>query len=358
VAAACTLLLSLAPATVQAIIGGEPAARGRWPWMVAVLRGPARSAAKSFWCGATVIAPRRVLTAGHCVKRVPTSALHVLVGRTRLTTHAGRRIRVTGVAVLPGFVSHRHKGLDAAVLTLARAVRVPPVRLARHGDRAAWRAGTSAWTMGWGQLNARLTRGREFYYADRLREVAVPIVGDDACERVYGLGAPGVIYRRSSIVCAGFPRGGAGTCFGDSGGPLVVPDGPGWLEVGIVQSGDACGERRYFDTYTRVDALRGFPLRRHLVLQPDPAVPPRIHGRLVAGHLLRCTRGRWRGSPARYAFRWARVAHRRIRRFGRPGRVHRVSAIDAHRGIACLVTARNAGGVNRALSRPLLPHKA
>src|SRR3954453_12981209 len=113
--------------------------------------------------------------------------------------------------------------------------------------------------MGWGQLNARLTQGREFYYADRLREVAVPIVGDDACERVYGLGAPGVIYRRSSIRCAGFPRGGCGPCFGASGGPLVVLDGPGSLEVGIVQSVDACGERRYFDPYPRVVALRGFP---------------------------------------------------------------------------------------------------
>ena len=45
------------PRARAAVVGGEPAPPGAYPYIVALSRG----------CGGTLIAPDRVLTAGHCV---------------------------------------------------------------------------------------------------------------------------------------------------------------------------------------------------------------------------------------------------------------------------------------------------
>ena len=42
---------------IREVVGGKPAPAGRFPWMVRLSMG----------CGGALIAPRVVLTAGHCV---------------------------------------------------------------------------------------------------------------------------------------------------------------------------------------------------------------------------------------------------------------------------------------------------
>ena len=201
--AGLAVLVSAAPS--GAVVGGSPAPPGRWPWMAAVLE---RDEAKSAWaqyCGGVVIAPRRVLTAAHCAIGERTPRIDVLVGRTRLTVAGGRRVHVAAISVYPGYVTRREPGLDAAVLTLASDAGVPAVALARPGDDAAWSAGTQAWAMGWGRLNRRRSEGGHEYFADRLRELSVPIQGDDACERAFGIGFATSRTDRSGS-CAPAPR--------------------------------------------------------------------------------------------------------------------------------------------------------
>ena len=345
-------LIAAVPA--GAIVGGAPAPAGRWPWMVAILDGSRRDAGLAQFCGGVVIAPRRVLTAGHCVLGSRTGDLDVLVRRTRLRTNEGRRLPVTAISIFPAFVSGRSPGLDAAVLTLGADAGVAPLQLARPGQEAAWAPGTPAWTMGWGELNARPSPGGNRYFADRLRELQQPLQGDDACEGVYGLGLTEAPYRPAWLLCAGTAAGDTGTCFGDSGGPLVVDAGGAWLDVGIVNGGDACASRGYFDLYTRVDRISSFTRRRAPTAQPDPIAPPRVSGRLVAGGRVRCSRGRWRGSPARFSVRWRRLGGGSHRIRG-TRTAHRLTAGDARRGVTCSITAANRGGRVTVAAEPLRP---
>ena len=329
-------------ASSRAVVGGSPAPPGRWPWMAAVLERDEADPAWGQYCGGVVIAPRRVLTAAHCAIGEPSSAIDVLVGRTRLTVLGGRRVHVAAISVYPGYVSRRQLGLDAAVLKLARDAGVPAVELARPGDDAAWSAGTQAWAMGWGRLNRRRSEGGNEYYADRLRELAVPIQGDDACERAFGIGFANLPYRPEWLLCAGTAAGTAGVCFGDSGGPLVVRGPAGWLDVGVVAATDSCAARGYFQLYTRVDRISGFALAG-LTGQPDPIRRPTITGRLAARRVVRCTRGGWRGDPARFSFRWRRLGDPRATVRGRRPR-YRLTRRDARRGVSCAVTGANRGG--------------
>jgi secreted trypsin-like serine protease len=318
--------------------------------MVGLLDASEPDAGLALVCGGVVIAPRRVLTAGHCVLGASPSEVEVLVGRTRLSRSDGRRVPVQAISVYPGAVSGRTPSLDAAVLTLRADAGVPPLALARPGQDAAWAPGTSAWTLGWGRLNARDSPGGYRYYADRLRELELPLQSDDACENVYGTGWVDFPYRPAWLVCAGSGAGVNGTCSGDSGGPLVVAGPGGWLDVGIDEAGDACAARGYFDLFARVDRVSAFALAPNPTAQPDAVTRPRVAGRLVVARRVRCLHGRWRGRGVRYAVRWQRLGSGRV--VGR-GELHRVTARDAARGLRCTVTGSNRGGRRTVAARPL-----
>jgi hypothetical protein len=340
VVGACALALLLA-APAHAIVGGAAAPEGRWPWMAALLDSGESDAGWAQFCGGAVIAPRRVLTAAHCVIDQDRDDVDVLVGRTRLSTHAGRRIAVKAISVFPGYADDDTPSLDAAVLELREDARVPPLALARPGQEAAWAAGTMAWTLGWGQINAGRSPAGFRYYADRLRELQEPLQGDDACEGVFGLGFPRLPYRPEWLLCAGAAGDHAGSCYGDSGGPLVVGRPEGWLDVGIDVAGDACATPAYFDLNVRVDRISSFALSRTLAAQPSLVAAPRIRGRLRRGARVRCTTGRWRGSPTSFTWRWRRLGSRHVVGHGRS---HRVGRRDAASGLACSVTASSRGG--------------
>lgn len=322
--------------------------------MVALLDASERSAGWAQFCGGVVIAPRRVLTAGHCVMGQGTREIDVLVGRTRLTERVGRRLDVKAISVFPGYVDGQTPSLDAAVLTLAADAGVPALALARPGQEAAWAPDTLAWTMGWGRLNRRDSPGGNRYFADRLRELQEPVQSDDACESVFGLGFPEFPYLPDRVLCAGAVGDFAGTCAGDSGGPLVVAGPDGWLDVGIDVAGDACGAPGYFDLYTRVDRISSFALRAALIAQPDLVARPRVAGRLVAGARVRCLYGRWRGHRASFSVSWRRVGVRPHRVLGRHRR-YRLTRRDARAGVSCSVTAANRGGRVTVAARPLRP---
>src|SRR5262249_47191359 len=113
---AVSVIVFAAPA--DAIVGGDAAPVGQWPWMAAILDSSETDAGMAQFCGGVVIGQRRILTAAHCVIDRTSDEVDVLVGRTRLSEKQGRRIGVRSISVFPGFVDGSQRGLDAAVLTL------------------------------------------------------------------------------------------------------------------------------------------------------------------------------------------------------------------------------------------------
>jgi secreted trypsin-like serine protease len=231
------LLLALVPAAAYArggVVGGDPAPEGRFPWMVRLSMG----------CGGTLIAPRVVLTAGHCVSGSgPRRDIKVTGGSADLKSARTVTARSESVIRPAQFVKET-RGDDWAVIRLDRALRLPTI------DLTSAKSAKGAYTiMGWG-----LTSEGSEDQQRRLRYATVPTVPDDDCAAAYR--KVNVELVEDESICAG--RRGVDTCQGDSGGPMVGKDAHGrWVQVGIVSWGLGCARTGYPGVYTQISTFRG-----------------------------------------------------------------------------------------------------
>jgi secreted trypsin-like serine protease len=230
IGALVTSLLFGAP-QASAIVGGQVAPA--IPWMVAL-----EDTNGALFCGGTLIAEDRVVTAAHCtIERTALVArdrksgeFTVVVGRANLHTTEGREVAVSKVWRHPNFHDVA-SGDDVAVLTLAEPVPYQPVRLGQAMP------GAMATVYGWGRTG-ELARPSSV-----LRQVDLPILADTECARsISG-------YRPNAMLCAGYAEGGKDACAGDSGGPIVVN---GRL-VGVVSYGNGCARPGQPGVYTELE---------------------------------------------------------------------------------------------------------
>lgn len=251
------VVVALAISSSGAIVGGQNASPGEYPWMAAVYRGGPNGGLQPVdgqYCGGTLVKPTVVVTAAHCyfglVDDVPaflpsdplSLGVRVLLGQTKLNATGGERIRVRSVH------THPNADMDVAVLVLQTASAQTPIAMATPSDTGLYAPGTMATVTGWGATSEGGAGSND------LKEAQVPVVSDADCAAAYpDQTVPG------TEVCAGFPQGGVDTCQGDSGGPMIVPKpGGGFILIGATSWGDGCARAGKPGVYAEIAFASAF----------------------------------------------------------------------------------------------------
>lgn len=190
------------------------------------------------YCGGTLVAPNKVVTAAHCTVGDSPSAVRVVAGRDDKNSTAGVVARVTRIWIHPSYRDVT-LGYDVSVLTLDRNLTYGTLPIATSSDTGLYAAGTSGTILGWGTTSSGGSASRY------LLKATVPVVSSTSCANSYGTD-----YKSAHMVCAGYTQGGTDTCQGDSGGPLVA----GGKLIGITSWGEGCAAAGYPGVYARVSA--------------------------------------------------------------------------------------------------------
>uniref|UniRef100_A0AAQ5Y5E1 Suppressor of tumorigenicity 14 protein homolog n=1 Tax=Amphiprion ocellaris TaxID=80972 RepID=A0AAQ5Y5E1_AMPOC len=232
------------------IVGGQDALEGEFPWQVSLH-------VKNFAhvCGATIISPKWLVTAAHCVqddgrtRYSQPSTWEAYLGlhtQKKLGSHVVKR-NVKQVIPHPYYNDFTFDN-DIALMELDSPVTysdyIKPICLpsAQH----SFPAGDTVWVTGWGA-----TREGGFA-ASVLQKAQVRIINQKTCDSLMG----GQLTSR--MLCAGVLTGGVDACQGDSGGPLSSPSGSRTFLAGVVSWGDGCARRNKPGIYTTVTKFRGW----------------------------------------------------------------------------------------------------
>ncbi|MFE2521715.1 S1 family peptidase [Streptomyces mirabilis] len=232
-AAAATALLCApgAVAAPQPIVGGTTTTTTAYPFMMQIT-----DASQNQFCGGTLVAANKVVTAAHCMVGETTSSVRVIGGRTYLNGTNGTVSKVSKIWINPDYTDATN-GDDVAVLTLSTSMSYTPASYVASTDTSVYATGATARIIGWG------TTSESGSSSNQLRTATVPIVSNSSCSGSYGSD-----FVASDMVCAGYTNGGTDTCQGDSGGPLLI----GGVLAGITSWGNGCAEAGYPGVYTRL----------------------------------------------------------------------------------------------------------
>lgn len=239
-AGATTLELQPFNQAHASVIAGYKPADGIWPWMTALTFSPRLHQGNDFdrqFCGGTLVAPRLVLTAAHCMTEDDGSVtradtIQAVLGKQVLSAAGGEHIDVVQVVRHPQWNRDTLEH-DLALLYLATPSAATPAALIGAGSSVP--IGTMLTSMGWG----RTTIGKDLQvYSDSLKAVDVPLWSDSDCAAADATWAGAGSYYPSTMLCAGYTQAPDATCKGDSGGPLMLKDSLGaWRLFGVVSWG-------------------------------------------------------------------------------------------------------------------------
>lgn len=323
-------------APAGAVVSGVEVAPASVPWFVS-LGG----------CGATLVAPDRILTAAHCVGgRSPADFGRLTVGgvgrrTTRVAMHPNWRLRNGTDNYLD----------DIALIELDAPVLGVPL-VAIGGPAVA-----EAQILGRGRRFAPGSGHGEAQALDStLRGATLRTIEDaDCAHRLKGYVGSTRERFYPRMLCAIDADGVKplySGCNGDSGGPLWTGSASAPVQLGVVSwGGDRCGADHLPSVFADVARYRDF------IADPSPTWAPirtgkgvaRISGSARAGRTLSCLiRGYVAQRGALIDYAWVivpsgRGGDRRPRLVGR-GRTHRVSRAERNHRLACVVSASNAGG--------------
>lgn len=257
------------------IIGGRAATIEEFPSLAYI---EAREGKSGFACTGTVVSPRVILTAAHCIEDLErgrfTAARSYAVATG--TTAPGKALRenvfrVVDTHVFPGFDPGNLRG-DAGILVLDRPTAAPPIALAGAADASLYEGGAIVQLAGWGLTRANASDG-----PDSLRTTSLVVQSPSFCKQKTRRYYPP--YSPAGQTCAlDVPAKKSSGCFGDSGGPAIAqrPDGS-LVEVGIVSTGGPFCSTKLPNVFTRVDTLSTWVSEWIAAVEtgaPEPVVDP------------------------------------------------------------------------------------
>ncbi len=233
------------PTVSPRIIGGTAAPVGDYPWATALLRpGFEASASQALRCGGSLIQPRWVLTAAHCVDGYSTSGIDVAVGIEDLRDiSVSDRIAVSGIYIHPDY-DRGTKDNDLALLHLAAPSPNTPLALADDTLMSTLSAGDPLTTLGWGAMTYNSNTDTSSNFPALLQHVGLTLTDFSSCNSAYNNTLTG------NMLCAAAPD--KDSCSGDSGGPLVYQDNGSWYQTGVTSFGAGCAVAGFPGVYARV----------------------------------------------------------------------------------------------------------
>ncbi len=277
----------LAPGLAQAeenarssIIGGDVATIADFPSLAFIAAHTGRN--QGFACTGTVISPRLILTAAHCVEDLhlggftPAADYKVATGRANPgQDETGEVLQVSGTHVFPRFDPGTTHG-DAALLVLASPTSAPAIPLAGASDGALYAGGAKVLLAGWGLTAPKARSGPK-----NLRSTSTVVLDPTACkQRTRPINRT---YSSAVEMCTTDPPDQAsGGCFGDSGGPAIAHRADGSpVEIGIVSTGGPDCSTRLPNIFTRADRVSAWA-SEWIAATESGAPPPALKARLPA----------------------------------------------------------------------------
>ncbi|MFT5820338.1 MAG: secreted trypsin-like serine protease [Crocinitomix sp.] len=228
--------------SVEGVVGGDIVEPGDFPWVVSLAMSNGDPG-----CGASLIAPRWVLTAGHCHFDIDAPGIpvidKVIINSVIIDVDAlepfSELIDVEMIIVHEDYGGiFLGTGPDIALIRLSADAITSPIELATFDDISYFEGNQPAQVLGWGKTEAGGGSVDSLLHADCI------FVDHDTCATLYEPAGAESMFNANpdGNICAGFFSGDvpAGAAQGDSGGPLFFTDIDGvHKQVGVVSGGNS-----------------------------------------------------------------------------------------------------------------------
>jgi secreted trypsin-like serine protease len=238
------------------IVNGHAATIAEFPSLAYI---EAREGNGGFACTGTVIAPRVVLTAGHCVEDPETGRITPAQDYLVATGVAepgkagpGNVFRVAEAHAFPEFDPGALRG-DAALLILSAPTAAPALPLAGAADLGLYAGGATVQLAGWGLTSANAKQP-----PPSLRATTTMVQSTTLCRNKTRSYYPP--FSPALQLCTLPPTAKkSGGCFGDSGGPAIGQRADGSpVELGIISTGAPGCDPKLPNVLTRADLVSGW----------------------------------------------------------------------------------------------------